>query len=95
MWYGNMRVLRLDPRGAAEFVHIVNPDEWEEVPFEALRLDVAIAPTHGIVMRQSRAGQSLIRACLERRENGIGFDCLKDLAKHLELPCAMLIVASY
>ena len=88
MWYGNMRVLRLDPRGAAEFVHIVNPDEWEEVPFEALRLDVAIAPTHGIVMRQSKGRQSLIRACLERKEHGLGFEGLQELAKHLELPCA-------
>ena len=35
IWNEDMRAFRLDHRAAAEITHILNPDDWEELPFEA------------------------------------------------------------
>ena len=75
----NLRVMRVDPLGAVEVAHITNPDDWLEIPFEAMLLDVAFVPSQGIVLRQSRSSQPLVRACL-------AFEDLKRLAAHLQLP---------
>ena len=58
---------------------------WAELPCEAVLLDVALAPSQGIVLRQTQPRQSLIRACLARKENALAFDDLKRVAEHLEL----------
>eukprot|EP00973_Karenia_brevis_P090764 12404165-Karenia_brevis.AAC.1 len=81
-----MRVLRGDPQAAVEFVHVINPDDWQEILFEVMLLDVAFAPAQGIVLRQSRPGESLLRACLARKDKCLDFDDLQRLAGHLQAP---------
>ena len=56
IWNDELHALRLDHRAAAEFAHIVNPDDWEELPFEAQRHELAIAQPHGLVLLQSKPG---------------------------------------
>ena len=61
-----MQEIQPDPLGQAVFLHVVAPRDWEVIPYVACAVE-----GDGIVLKQTGPADSLIKACISARNNGL------------------------
>ena len=71
-----------DLSAGVKWHHIVDPEQWDVLPFIAWRDEV-----HGVLMKAAGTPQSLPKHCLQNKNsNMLTAEDLQRLVEHLDLP---------